>query len=122
MNAQSLFLDLSARGIVLEIADEKLIFDAPRGVLTETDRAELRRLKPELLLLLQSGAATAPPVAPADDVPPALLEYPDRTFDERLKVWRRGDLIEYTRGTAPAYRKLWERRRSTTGQTAKGKK
>jgi hypothetical protein len=63
MTAQSLFLDLSARGVVLEIADEKLIFDAPTGVLTDDDRAELRRLKPDLLMLLSTP--TAPPVAPA---------------------------------------------------------
>ncbi len=62
MTAKTLFSELAARGVVLKSADEKLLFDAPTGVLTDDDRAELRRLKPELMLLLSTP--TAPP---ADD-------------------------------------------------------
>jgi hypothetical protein len=62
VTAKTLFSELAARGVVLKSADEKLLFDAPTGVLTDDDRAELRRLKPELMLLLSTP--TAPP---ADD-------------------------------------------------------
>ena len=72
MNAQSLFLDLSARGIVLEIADEKLIFDAPRGVLTENDLAQLRKNKPELIELLSTPPSdVAPDTATPDTATPS---------------------------------------------------
>ncbi len=120
----------------------------PAAAVPDELRGALLQLKPELLALLQSGAAsgvstphaptvaTAPADAPrrfdageayrraraaekpttAPDVPAALLEYPDRVFDEVLRVWRRGEFIEYTTGTAPAYRKLID------GQPAKGEK
>jgi hypothetical protein len=86
MNAQALFLDLSARGVVLEIADEKLIFDAPRGVLTENDLAQLRKLKPELLELLSTPTAPdAPAVAPADAQ--STLHLAESTPSTHLVAW-----------------------------------
>ncbi len=98
MTAKTLFSDLAARGVVLKSAADKLVFDAPTGVLTDDDRHELKRLKPELLLLLST------PTAP--DVPPA-TEYNNRTFDDRLKLWRRGAFIEITAETIPAYRQAF---------------
>ncbi len=96
---------LKARGVAIEAAGDRLKLTAPTGVLADADRVQLRRSKPELLLLLQSDAASSPATGSTpDDVPPALLEYSERMFDERLRVWRRGDFIEPTRGTLPAYR------------------
>jgi hypothetical protein len=107
MQTSELLTEIQKRGASICANGDRLRVTGD-NFLDDNLRDRIIELKPELLLLLQSGATSAPPVAPAD-VPPALLEYSDRTFDERLKVWRRGDLIEYTRGTAPAYRKLWER-------------
>jgi len=130
MKTTVLLDQFKARGVVIEANGDRLKLTAPTGVLTDDDRAELRRLKPELLLLL-SGAASggrtrhAPDVATvprvfdageayrlarsagkqthSEDVPPALAECPDRRFDTRLKLWKSGEFIEYTTGTAPAY-------------------
>jgi hypothetical protein len=74
MNALELLRGLEARGVVLTPQSGKLIVDAPAGVLTAVDRDLLRRLKPDLLAILESGGQDDLPLPDAgltpDDLPP----------------------------------------------------
>jgi len=118
MTAPDLLVSLAASGVSVS-ADAGTLRLRPARAVPDELRGALLELKPELLLLL-SGAASeysdqtgeasnpatgsTPAIAPtAPDVPPALLEYSDRVFDESLRVWQRGQWIETTRGTLPAY-------------------
>jgi hypothetical protein len=61
MKTTVLLDQFEARGIMIEAAGNRLKLTAPTGVLTDDDRTQLKRLKPELLALLQSGAANDAP-------------------------------------------------------------
>ena len=100
MTAHDLIFDLSARGIVLEIADENLLFDAPVGVLTDTDRAQLKRHKREIMALL-TGAR------PVDGTQSTLHGEPENTGEPTQGtlcadgLLRRDGFIVPTRATMP---------------------
>jgi len=51
VNVLAIYHDLKARGVILEADGESLMVDAPAGVLTDEDKAELKELKPILLRL-----------------------------------------------------------------------
>jgi hypothetical protein len=75
MNALDFLLDLEAHSVILTPHSERLIVDAPTGALTAVDRALLRRLKPDLLSILEGGGhddLSPPPDAglTPDDLPP----------------------------------------------------
>ncbi|MCC7409241.1 MAG: hypothetical protein IT442_14340 [Phycisphaeraceae bacterium] len=53
MTAYALLNDLRQRGVVLTAKDDRLAYDAPRGVLTADLRALLVGLKPALLAILR---------------------------------------------------------------------
>ncbi len=53
MNATVLLDDLRAQGVSLEADGERLLVDAPAGVITDEVRTELAELKPKLLKLLR---------------------------------------------------------------------
>jgi hypothetical protein len=56
MTARALLSSLHARGVRLGVDGDKVTYDAPRGVLTDTDRKALRAHKQELLGLLTDAA------------------------------------------------------------------
>lgn len=67
MTATSLLDELRQNGARFTLAGDRLRVDAPVGLLTEHVRAELRRLKPELMALLrraQAGRGAAAPTSP----------------------------------------------------------
>ena len=53
MNALTLYHDLKARGIFLEVDGDRLVVDAPAGELTDGDKATLLECKPILLKFLE---------------------------------------------------------------------
>lgn len=145
MNAPQLLNSLAAYGVSVRAEGDALKL-RPASAVPDELRGAIIELKPELLLLLQSGAAIVPEPATAPDprpdlpgelqpdgsrvfdagesyrraravgkpeysadAPPALLEGPDREFDEHLRCWRRGQWIEPTRGTMPSYARLCAR-------------
>src|SRR5438445_13594735 len=55
MSAAALLTDLLRRGVRLEAAPDGLHYRAPRGTLTDADRASLRAHRDELLALLRAG-------------------------------------------------------------------
>jgi hypothetical protein len=65
MSAQTVFDSLVARGATVT-AEDGVLYVAPRSVLTDSDRTELKRFKPELLTLL-SGCEISQPDAPAPE-------------------------------------------------------
>jgi len=74
MTASALMGCLSRRGVRLTAQEERLVIDAPRGVLTDADREELRAHKAELVALLTPPPTTSeggfgqPPVITGIDV------------------------------------------------------
>lgn len=60
MTALKLISTLESRGVKLEAVAGKLNCHGVRGVLTDADRADLTRLKPEILALLSTTAPPAP--------------------------------------------------------------
>lgn len=52
MNALSLYHDLKERGVILQADDERLLVDAPAGVVTEEDKNAILEVKPLLLRFL----------------------------------------------------------------------
>ncbi len=52
MTCEMVLSDLDRKGIRLSVRGDRLIVNAPRGVLTEQLKSILRQLKPELLELL----------------------------------------------------------------------
>jgi hypothetical protein len=52
LNALTLYHDLKARGVFLQVDGEKLLVDAPAGELIDGDRAALTEFKPILLKFL----------------------------------------------------------------------
>lgn len=77
--ARRLIEDLEARGIVLGCNDERIVFDAPIGTLTDADRAQLIAGRPALLILLRRrraglDARLDPPAGPALDAALASLD------------------------------------------------
>lgn len=55
MTATTLLNDLAARGVRVWAEAHRLKLDAPRGALTDQDKARLAEHKPELLALLTNG-------------------------------------------------------------------
>jgi hypothetical protein len=53
MNASTLLDDLRSRDVLLEADGERLVVDAPAGVVTEDLRASLAEHKPSLLKILE---------------------------------------------------------------------
>lgn len=49
MSVRRLWLDLFARGVTVTASDERLVVDAPKGVVDQALRARLKAAKPELL-------------------------------------------------------------------------
>lgn len=62
MKPSELLADLTSRGVILTRNGDKLRAQAPRGVLTDVDRANLARLKLALLALIDpdSGGTCGP--------------------------------------------------------------
>jgi TubC N-terminal docking domain len=78
MTASTLVNTLSTRGVRLSVTDGQLVVNAPVDALTEADRAELVRLKPEIIDRLSilkerwgpsRDSADPPIVTPASEVP-----------------------------------------------------
>jgi hypothetical protein len=62
MTAAQLLESLQARGVSISANGDALSLDAPKGALTEGDRAQLKEMKPQIIALLrpQVGAASRP--------------------------------------------------------------
>jgi hypothetical protein len=100
MNAERLLATLTARGVELHAAGDRIHYRAPVGVLTDADREALRQCKPELLELL-TAPATLPPVPMADELA-AIIRVAENWHaptPEQLAAlweaegWRRVDLL-----------------------------
>ena len=79
MNARELLSSLEADGVRLSIKGDRLVLDAPTGVLTASRIEELRPHKPELLVLLSERR-----------IEPATVEEPERdSFDDMVEDARR---------------------------------
>ena len=76
MSAARLLADLQARGVVLAPDCGRLRVDAPRGVLTPSDRQALARHKPALLAMLAVGVEPPAPAAPPDREEEAIWQVP----------------------------------------------
>ena len=59
MSADTLILELRRLGVRLRAEHDRLVVDAPRGVLTDEMRAELKARKPDVLRLVQSTPSLA---------------------------------------------------------------
>src|SRR5437660_55567 len=55
MNAVELMANLAAHGVRLSVDGDDLLVEARRGVLTNVDRGDLARLKPQTMALLPGG-------------------------------------------------------------------
>lgn len=136
MTAPELLRRLEAFGVRIAEVGGELELDAPAVVLTPKVLATVREHKPALLNLLRvqstlavasAGAMEAQStlgVAAADntgtapdadaqstsEMPPALVERPGLELGED-GLWRWRGFIIPTRGTLPAYRKYFEKRR-----------
>jgi tubulysin polyketide synthase-like protein len=60
MKIHSFIIDLTLRGVDLAIEEGKLKVEAPAGVLTETDRAQLREHKVQIVRLIGELTASDP--------------------------------------------------------------
>jgi len=75
VTAVSLLEDLQAKGVTLRAVGSRLRVEAPRGALTEQDKAGLARHKAELLGLLRSeGNPAATLLPPAEALLDELLD------------------------------------------------
>src|SRR6266849_6172249 len=64
MTARDLLAQLRERGVQLKASDaDRLIIDAPKGVITQDLRDALATYKPELLEILKQEQIAEPPVA-----------------------------------------------------------
>ncbi len=59
MSAATLVANLQARGVWLKVEGERLLYDAPRGVMKPSDLEELRTHKVELVNYLNKEAANS---------------------------------------------------------------
>ncbi|MEX2227479.1 MAG: hypothetical protein WEB52_13635 [Dehalococcoidia bacterium] len=59
MSATSLVRSLERRGVRLQAVDDRLVVDAPRGVLTDDVKEELRAQKSEVLRIVREGRPLA---------------------------------------------------------------
>ena len=82
--AAAFLRDLRSRGAVLRVEGDRLQGDAPRGVLTAADRAQVVARKAELVALLR---AEAEPAAPPLTVADALDTFPGARV---VRGWRAG--------------------------------
>lgn len=57
MTAEELLLELEAEGVRLSIRGDRLVLDAPTGVLTQKRLDEIRAFKPELLAIVADHRA-----------------------------------------------------------------
>jgi hypothetical protein len=96
MEAAGVPAKLEALGVTLSVEGDRLLFEAPAGVLFDVN--ELKAHKPELLAAIRDRS-----------VPPALEEMPDLKFDEKSSLWTCNGFIVPTRGTMPAYRKYFKK-------------
>ena len=91
MNASDLVASLSARGAKLTVAEDRLVVNAPRGVVTAEDRDALARCKAEVLALLDRPDVPPPPAIDwptlfalrwgpglTDPTPPIVIVRPNR--------------------------------------------
>jgi hypothetical protein len=92
MNAPTLMAALTGRGVRLAADGDRLILDAPRGAVTEGERAALGRHKAEVLALLK-GPRQEDPVAPPPWPPrdPELTTWP---VEWRERWGRRAAVLE----------------------------
>src|SRR5262245_28392859 len=60
MTAQAILDDLTARGVRVWAEADRLKLDAPAGILTDEDKANLAAAKPELLAVLAPKAGICP--------------------------------------------------------------
>jgi hypothetical protein len=97
MNAFDILLTLAARGVVLTSDGATLIVDSPKGALTATDLDTLRRLKPELLAILE--VRLTPADLPAEwyevwDERAASMEYDGGLPRERADALALADVLQ----------------------------
>src|SRR5215217_2075857 len=94
MNASALLEDLRRRDVTLEAAGGNLRVDAPIGVMTAELKADLAKLKPEMLELLERERPEADPKVEPDrrgliigwSEHPIWIELRDPTTGERHEV------------------------------------
>ncbi len=96
LEAAEVLATLEALGVALSVEGDRLLFEAPAGVLFDINK--VRPHKAELLALIRDRHP-----------PPALVELPGLDFDEKLNLWKWRGFIVPTRGTMPAYRKYFKR-------------
>lgn len=100
MKAAATFLaDLTERGVILTVHEERLRYHALAGVLTPDDRALLVQYKPDLLMLLAAETAAAEhdevfesetplPLIDRDDRSPTLITaIPVSRGQDAMAVW-----------------------------------
>jgi hypothetical protein len=100
MTAQEILTTTKKLKVSLWSEGDKLKYKAPEGVLTDEMRANIRRLKPELLDLLESATAhrwrdEAPDVAELSAIAPNVLPQltPDESAAALLARYRRGGAV-----------------------------
>jgi hypothetical protein len=98
MTAPALLAALTARGVLLASNGDRIQFEAPAGVLTDSDRHELKRLKPEILALLEK-----PCTPPARTFDAGAAYDPDQATAAAWRDFRRGKIDEATRDCRLGY-------------------
>ena len=81
MNARSLIDDLKSKGVIVSVRENRLVIDAPEGILSPDLIGSLKERKPEIMKLLSSGSEKR-------DIPPSATE-PLKPFgiDPRVSVF-----------------------------------
>jgi len=101
LEAKQLLERLTFAGVTIWRDGDAMRWRGAADVLTETDRAELRRLKPELLLLLANGLSTPPSDATPDTAPPSDVQ----RIRELAAQVTPAEFCRARRGIAPALRR-----------------
>ncbi len=102
MNAPQLLETLTSRGAVVSF-DGGTLWVKPRDVLTPALRDEVRRLKPELVSLLQHGNVFAQGAVAASVADASPDEHAQSIEEARERLTR----LESARGMAGACRSIW---------------
>jgi ribosomal protein L37AE/L43A len=105
MNAQTLYHDLTARGVRLWAEADKIKLDAPIGVLSEVDIVTIRQHKAELLESLRTQCGNCPFCHESGDLQ-----------DRQLDVWWCGGCRKFFDGQGRAIQLAPQRRPVTLEQ------
>jgi hypothetical protein len=92
MNASEFLEYLRIQRVKVHLVNGQLQAKAPPGVLTDWERAQLARLKPEIIALLSGAATSTAPGPPTTIGQPARVFYPADHLDPIEATLAKGEV------------------------------